>query len=405
MKKISILGLCLVAGFTASAQTSLVKEVERGMKSSIGEYPKLVEQLKPAMTNPETKDDAFTWFVAGKGGFDFFDNQQAMMQIGKDVNKKNVGHALIDGYNCLITALPLDSLPNEKGKIKPKYSKDIIKLINSHYYDFNNAGIYLWEAQDYKGAYDAWELLFDIPVNKLLGINAPQAYPDSTLCDIAYNQALAAWQFEDFNAALAAFDKAIKYGYNKKNVYDYAISVAYQMQDNGKMAYYASLAYPLYGAEDNRYIGYMINDKIQNKQFDEAQTMLEKYIADDPDNGQLYYVLGVLYENKNDNATALEQYRKAVQLDSKNAQAYLQLGRMTYNLAVQKDEEANTLSNAEYNKARTEIVDPILREAASYLEKAYELDPENMHDALANLRTIYYNLNDAENLDRIEKLQ
>lgn len=405
MKKISILGLCLVAGLTASAQTSLVKEVERGMKSSIGDYPKLVEQLKPAMTNPETKDQAYTWFVAGKGGFDFFDNQQAMMQIGKDVNKKNIGQAIVDGYGYLITALPLDTVVNEKGKVKTKYSKDILKLISSHYADFNNAGVYLWEAQDYKGAYNAWELLFTIPQNPLLGENAPAAYPDSTLCDIAYNQALAAWQFEDFNAALKAFDKSIKYGYNKKNVYDYAISVAYQLQDNAKMAYYASLAYPLYGAEDSRYIGYMINDKIQNKQFDEAQAMLEKYIADDPDNGQLYYVLGVLYENKEDKATALQQYKKAVELDPNNAQAYLQLGRMTYVLAGQKDEEANTLSTAEYNKAREEVIDPILREAASYLEKAYELDPENMHDALANLRSIYYNLNDAANLERVEKLQ
>ncbi len=406
MKKISILGLCLAAGFMASAQTGLVKEVERGMKSTIGNYPQLIEQLKPAFNNPETAQQAYPYFVAGKGGFDFYDNQFAMLQLGQDVDKKKIGDAIVNGYAYLLKALPFDSVPDAKGKVKPKYSKDIFKIINNHYQDFNNAGVFLWEAQDFQGAYDAWELLFTIPNEPLLGANKPVSYPDSTLSDIAYNQALAAWQLNDFEKSLAAFDKAIKHGYNKKGVYDYAISVAYQMNDNDKMAYYAELAYPLYGAEDSRYIGYMINAKILHKEFEEAQKMLEARIQEDPENAQLYYILGVLYEQQEKNAEALEQYRKSVSLDPTNAQSYLQLGRQTFYLAGQKGEELNASikSNAEYNKAYAEIVDPILLDAVKYLEKAYELDPENMRDALINLRNIYYNLNDGDNLERVEAL-
>lgn len=61
------------------------------------------------------------------------------------------------------------------------------------------------------------------------------------------------------------------------------------------------------------------------------------------------------------------------------------------------------MSQAEYNKYRAETMNPLLKEAAQYLEKAYQLDNE-MTNALTNLKIVYYNLNDGANLDRVEKL-
>ena len=46
---------------------------------------------------------------------------------------------------------------------------------------------------------------------------------------------------------------------------------------------------------------------------------------------------------------------------------------------------------------------PIILEAVKYLEKAYELDNEQL-DALRYLKNIYYVLNDGDNLTRVEKL-
>ena len=65
---------------------------------------------------------------------------------------------------------------------------------------------------------------------------------------------------------------------------------------------------------------------------------------------------------------------------------------------------AKDATQAEYLKLREEQIDPLFREAASHLEEAYKLD-ENQRDALRYLRNIYYNLNDEENLKRIELLQ
>lgn len=405
MKKLSILGLCLFAGLTAVAQKSLVKEVEREMKSSIDKYPQQLEKLKPAFTDAETAETAYPWFVAGKGGMEYFDNQEVMKQMGKSVDDKAIGAALLNSFDYLLKALPLDSIPNEKGKIKPKYSKDIIKLVQGHYQDLNKSAINLWQVQDYNTAYNSWKLYIELPNNPVLGKNAPAAMADTIACDIYYNMGLAAWQAGSLQEALDAFDAAMAKGYNKKSIYDYAIAVAYNMDKNSsKMAYYAELAYPLYGAEDNAYIGYIINDKIAKKEFEEAQVLLEQYIQADPTNSQLYYVLGVLYDSQENSEKAMANYKKAIEVNPENAQALLQYGRQLCNKAYRLDDEISTLPAAQYNERRTNEVNVIFKEATVYLEKAYQIDPDNTSDALALLRNCYYNLQDEENLKRVEAM-
>lgn len=404
MKKSAILGLCLFAGLTASAQTSLVKDIERQMKNAPDKYPTNIETLKPAFTDPETAEGAYVWYVAGKGGLEFFDHQQGLMQIGQEANRKAMGHAIMDGYGYLINALERDSITDQKGKVKTKYSKDIFKLINSHYGDINNSAIYMWEAKDYDGAYDAWELYTTLPSNPLMNGNGPKALPDSTMSDIYYNQGLAAWQADKLEKALESFDKALAKGYEKKNLFDYAIAVSSSIGNTGKMAHYARLAMPLYGSEDNRYVGWIINDLIQQEKYDEAKQLLNGYIAAEPTNAQLYFVMGFLYDVQQDIENAKQYYLKTLELDPENAAANRNYGRQFYNQAqILDDQNSANMTTQEYNRLRSEQIDPLFREAIPYLEKAYQLNNED-RDALNILRNIYYNLDDAENLKRIEDL-
>lgn len=405
MKKIALLGLGAFIALTATAQTSLVKDVERQMKADITKYPAQLGQLTPAFSDPETKDTPYPYFVAGKGGYDFYDHLDGYKKIGQKVDDKAAGKAFIDGYGYLIEALRRDSVPDEKGKVKPKYSKDIIKLIANHINDYDQCARYLWEVQDWDGAYDAWAIYLSAPYDPVLSVNAPKAQPDSVTSELYYNQALAAWQAEHFDKALASFDKARSLGYDKKQLYDYAIGVAYQAGDHDKMAYYAELAYPKYGNDDSRYIGYIINAKIKKGETEQAKSLLEEYIAADPQNARLYYVLGYLYDTQNDTQKALDNYRKSVELDPEDADANFQLGRTISNIAYETDDKASQLPTNEYNVIRQEQVNPLFREAAVYLEKSFQLAPDEHRDALPHLRSIYYNVGDSENLSRIEQEQ
>lgn len=403
MKKISLLGIGLLTATCAMAQQSLVKEVERELKGSADSYPNAINKLTPAFTNPETEKDAFTYFVAGKGGVDYFDSQQVQLQMGKDINKKAVGHALVDAYGYFFKALPLDSLPDAKGKVKPKYSKKIIEAAKGHYLDLQNAAVYMWEAEDYKGAVEAWQLFVDGPKNAIFA-EKTKTIPDSIYGEIYYNMGIGNSLDKNPQGALDSFKKAIKSGYNKKNAYDYAIASASELQNLDEMAAIAEEAYKLYGAEDNRYIGYIVNNYIDKKQYSEANKLIDTYLAAEPNNSQLYYVKGVLCDTEGKTDECMAALRKAVELDANNARALMQLG---YQLCKQGDsideKEGSGLTNAAYSELRSSKIDPLYREAASYLEKAYQIDNE-LQDARTLLRSIYYKLNDEENLKRVEAM-
>lgn len=403
MKKISVLGLCLLTLGTASAQKQLVKEVEREMKGNAASYPESVKKLAPAFTNQETATDAFTFYVAGKGAFDYYDQQSVFAQMGKEVNKKQIGLSILEGYDYMNKALPLDTIVDAKGKVKTKYSKDIVKNVAAHYNDFNNAALYLWESEDYSNAVKAWELYTTLPSNPVYAKNI-KAPADTLMAEIMYNMGIGNSLAQNNEAALKDFRNAIAHGYTKKNAYDYAISAASQLQNPQAMAEIAEEAYALYGKEDSRYIGYMINNLIDKKEYAKADALIDKYIAEDPGNAQLYFVKGVLCDSEGKPEASVEAYKKAIDLDPNNASALMQYGYKLYQQACDIDQnEGGNMSNQEYNNFRATKVDPLLKEAAGYLEKAYEID-DTMSDARQVLRSIYYNLNDEENLKRVENM-
>lgn len=407
MKKISILCLCAMTAVGAMAQESLVKEAERAMKKD----PNLDAVLKiitPAFSDASTKDQAATYYIPGMTAYKQFDNMLVMQQLGKLADKDVPVKArlLLQGYDYMSKALPLDSVAevDKKGntKIKTKYSKDIINQVAGRYTDLYSAGIDLYNADDKQGAYDLWNLYTTvIPANPAFAgkITLPA---DTVMAEVAYNQALAAWQLDKYDEALASFLRAKDLGYQNKNIYDYAIGVASQAGKDDVLLALCEEAVPLYGKEDSKYIGLIINDYIKKNQCNEAVAVVDKAIANDPENAQYYVIKGVLFEQDGVEGDPLPMYKKAIELDPTNAQATFRYGYL-------KLEEARNIYNnapaagAEFKRIFDEEFSPVMNEAVKYFEKTYELDNENI-DALRGLEEGYYLLNDEANMQRVQEL-
>ncbi len=294
-------------------------------------------------------------------------------------------------------ALPLDSVTDAKGKVKTKYSKDMVSKLAGHFSDYTSAGVDLFNAKDYKGAYDAWGIfgaLAEMPEVAKKVANMPA---DTIFGEIYFNQGIAAWQMNDLKAALKSFLNAKSKGYTKKSVYDYALAVA--AGDNNKEAVLevAKEALPLYGKEDNTYMGQIVNYYLQNKELDKAFDVINQAIASEPDNAQYYVIQGVLYENAEKRAEAKAAYKKAVELDGENAQALYNYGRQICEDAYALGDSAPT-SPEEYDAYYAEKIKPLFVEAATILEKAFEIDSENS-DILKYLENVYYNLRDEEKME------
>ena len=359
--------------------------------------------ITPAFTNPETAQLAQTYYIPGKASFKDYDNLLGLKQFGKtkDGDDVKMGKLLIQGYDMYVKALPLDSVPNEKGKVKPKYSKDIVSTIAGHFTDFTNAGADLYNAKDYDGAYRAWGIFNEIPQNPSFREKLTSVPADTILGEIAFNQALAAWQGNHLEDALKAFLFAKSKGYSKKQLYDYAIAVADGAKNSEALLALSEEAFGLYGDQDPMYLGQMVNYYLQNKNFDKAFEIINGAIAKDPNNAQYYNIQGVLYENVDKRPEAIAAYKKATELDPENANALYNYGRQLCESAYALNDAAPT-SQREYEAYKAEKIVPLFQQAVDILEKAYTVNPDNT-DVLKYLENVYYNLGDEAKLNDVRK--
>ena len=408
-KTISFLALAAVTAMAATAQQAVVKEAERAYKGG-KEAAEVVKIITPAFSDPTTAQAAQTYFIPGAASYKEYDHLLGLKQFNKlpENGDKKMDQLLIQGFDYFTKAFPLDSIPDAKGKVKPKYSKEMVNTIVGHFADYTNAGADLWNAKDYEGAYRCWDIfcsIREIPaaVKALKANNAMQ--PDTVFGEIAFNQDLAACQCNKLPEALAAFGNAKKLGYNKKGLYDYAIAVATQLKNDDVVLAYAEEAIPLYGKEDPMYISQVANYYLQNKQLDKAFSVINDAIALDPNNSQYYVVQGVLYENSESTpdakAKAKESYKKAMEIDPKNAQAIYYYGRQLCEEAFALGDTAPTKQD-EYTAYFNEKIKPLFLQAADILEEAYNLNPDNT-DVLKYLENVYYNLNDDAKLNDVKK--
>ena len=182
MKKLYFLALGLLTAVCANAQMTVVKEAERAMKSGKS-YQEVLDIVKPAMSDTETAEYVLTWFVPGKAAYKQYDDLLALKQFNKlpEGGAELMPKLLIYGYDDFMKAMPLDSLPDAKGKIKPKHSKEMYNLIAGHYSDYVNAGVEFFNNKDYKNAYKAWDIFGELSTAERFAKYIPkiQATPSS----------------------------------------------------------------------------------------------------------------------------------------------------------------------------------------------------------------------------------
>ena len=407
MKRIATVGACLVAlAAGASAQTALVKSAKNDFKAAIGaaDYPTyraVVETLTPAFSDPETANMAETYFVPGEAGFKVYDSYLLAVEVGNEVNTDHMGKALLDGYDFFMKAFAVDSLPDEKGKVKPKYSKKMVDVIVGHVDDFNRAAVGFWQAKDFDNAYRAWDIRLAIPAEARYSKSGVKADADSVVSQIRFNQALAAWQGEKFDKAIRAFDQALSKGNKDPEAYEYAYSVAYQAKDSKKKKKFAEQGLKLFGTTDPKFLQWTVNCYIDKKDYAGASKLLDDAIAADPQNATYFASYGVLNENAGNRDAAKANYLKSLQIDPANYQSNFNYGRMLAEDYDALDQETGNMSQAEYSKYAAETLNPILVKSAEYFEAAHKANTEE-RAPLMYLKNIYYRLADGDNLKRIE---
>jgi tetratricopeptide (TPR) repeat protein len=120
--------------------------------------------------------------------------------------------------------------------------------------------------------------------------------------------------------------------------------------------------------------------------------LMELAITKDPENGILYYNLGVISYEQGEDDSALEYYKKAIEFKPDYVDAYLNLVAVILDGEQSIVDEMNNLGtskkdNIRYDELKVER-ENLYKECIPFLEKLIEVSPTNI-DALNTLKNIY----------------
>ena len=122
------------------------------------------------------------------------------------------------------------------------------------------------------------------------------------------------------------------------------------------------------------------------------KTLMEKAIELDPDNGILYYNLGVIYAEQGELVLAKEKYSQAIKLIPDYVDAYLNLVSVILEDEVSIVDEMNSLGTSKKDNLRYDDLkvkrEDLYRECVPLLEELLNVSPTNI-DALNTLKNIY----------------
>lgn len=395
-----MMALCLVVS-SSFAQKKAVNSVKSELKAKTPNIGDARNLIKGALENPETKDDPETWFVAGDIENKQFDLENTKEIIGQEPNKAVMYEALGGILPYFQKSFELDQLPDQKGKVKPKFTKKMQDILRANRLHYINAGLYYYENQNYPKAYENFKLygdLPDLPIMEGVKFDVVEG-PDSTAMQIRYYAGLAASLIPNHEAALEIYKEIKDNGYSEQEVYR---NLAYEYTQVGDSASLEQILkegvvkFP----QDEYFLLNLINVSIQKGESEQASQFLKEAIKNDPNNSQLYDVLGQVYEEMKNFDEAAASFTKAVELNPENAEALSHLGRVYYNLGVEARAKADeSTSNKAISEEETKKSLDLFRKAMPYFERAFKLNPDD-GNAIYALRNIYYNLN----MDEFEEM-
>jgi tetratricopeptide (TPR) repeat protein len=391
MKK-SILTLAVTAALTAAAglatpalaQSSAITNAILSQKS--GQMDKALASINEAVVNEKTKekDKAKAWFTRGEIYYQLIDpSTQAL--YGKYTKDMQPGEALQKAVESYNKALALDGPTGEYGKQVPDRLKNL-------YGQAFNAGVVGYQAKDYDKALSGFKLASQINPQDTTAV-LYSAYTQDAKQDLAgakasYAQLLGMDAYKTKPAPVNVYLRLLQIARDEKNTAD-----AQKVLQQGLAAYPTNKTFLI---ED-------LNMSMGTNGGAGALEKINKAIAADPSNANLYAVRAGIYDAQKKSDLAQEDYKKAISLDPNNFDSQFNMGIYNYNKAATLYTKASKMDlktyQAQGKKLETEGK-KYFEASVPYFEKALELQPNDRSSATA-LQKVYARLGRTADSERM----
>lgn len=323
-------------------------------------------------------DDAKAKFLSAK---EFIDkaaahedtkNNQKTLWLKGDIYTTLIGLALQTGDTNLIKSLGDNVMDDAIAALKQgyplgkKYKSDILETVDRNRNSANQMAGMLYKAKEFEGAAELYEA--QAKFGDCVEMVDSTAWFNAALC---YDKA------EKFDKAAPIYSQLVDYGYQTANSAAMASNAYRKIKDYDKAKAIIAKARETYPA-DRGLLLESVNTSLEEGDSEGAEAALNKAIESDPNNKQLHYVIGTIYNDLKKNPEAEAALNKALELDPDYSDAQYQLGAILVSWAGDLRAEANRTKEGDpnYDKLMAQSKETYGR-AVDPLEKYIQKDPNN----------------------------
>ena len=326
--------------------------------------------ITEALANDETKNDPYTWYVAGLIENKAYTEGFKQAAIDQNADRTAMYTALTASVPSWLKVYELESQPNDKGKVNLKYTKKLQEVLHNDYLQLFNGGAWFLQSNKYAEGVDALEKFLDVKKAPLFAEDKDVSAIDSNAMNAAYYAIGAASSLKDYDRVISLYNRFGSFALNPKDIHQWVISAYFAKQDSAgaiPVLIEAVKASP----EEPYFLVNLVTAYQKAGKDAEANKVLDDRIAANPNDATALLVKGSLAEEK-DLKEALQWYYKAA---------------------------AKIYENTNVTAAMAKTADDLLRAAVPALEIAYKTRPDNIK---AMLSSIYYQLKMNDKHDAIE---
>ncbi len=370
--------LCFISAL--EAQRSKVIALFQLIES--GKFDEAKTAIEEAVNDEKTADWPVTWYTRGL---------LCQTAYEKGMEKNNKKHyelypdQLYVAYESYEKALKLDS----KGRIEKQMPSLYVRLSNN----FQQMGEKQFKTGKYKEALRAYEHALKVSRSPVISVEIDT--------NLIYNTALAAYESGEWEIAIDHLTSLNENSYSA-NVSHLLFTANLERADT--LAAIQLLAEDIHRYDDNRDLVLLLVDLLfQRDETEKALSYLDSAAMRDTSEYIYPFTKGLVYQKKEEYNKAIEAYKEAVEIDPGEKTIYNNIGTCYYNIGVEILEDARTISN---NRTYLELKAKSEEQFASavhWLEKAYELDPDNK-GAIEKLYTLYKLLGISDKIKSMETL-
>lgn len=398
MKKLMIAALMMLGTSAAFAGDSEALKAVLAAKD-FNQASQLLKQNLGSMANAQEKAKAYDYVT--KLALKTFDaqnaietqNVQAKMLKQKITPYDTIAYyqsaydATVNGLECV----KYDAQPNEKGKVKPKFTDALTPLLTNTRMQLVNAGNYYAQRNDQDNVLKYWGMFLDTDDNPLFA--KAKEGEKQFLGQVAYYTALYANQAKLYDKAEKYADIAMQDTAMRKQAETFKYSMAQMnLKSNADSVAFAKKMQASYEADPNNetVLGILCNMYSGLNKTSELNALLDKVIATDPNNFTAWAMKGQALVNKlskeqNPNwDECINDFKKAVAIKNDNSVVLTYLG-----FAINAKASAINGNVVEQKKLYTESM--------GFLEQAKTIDPNRAQSNWAYpLYQCYYTLYGAD---------